>query len=83
MSRVAESRSGAGVEAAAARPRLGAVESVGRPRVLVLLPRGEAIRNFVYSGMLDELRREGKHAVLMRMKSGDATKFVAIPLGNA
>jgi len=32
---------------------------------------------------LTDLRKEGKHAVLMRMKSGDGTKFVAIPLGNA
>jgi len=30
-----------------------------------------------------ELRRQGKHAVLMRMKSADGTKFVAVPLGNA
>jgi serine protease Do len=30
-----------------------------------------------------ELRKEGKHAVLMRMKSADGTKFVAVPLGNA
>jgi serine protease Do len=30
-----------------------------------------------------DLRKEGKHAVLMRMKTGDGTKFVAIPLGNA
>jgi serine protease Do len=29
-----------------------------------------------------ELRKEGKHAVLMRMKSADGTKFVAVPLGN-
>jgi serine protease Do len=30
-----------------------------------------------------DLRKEGKHAVLMRMKTGDGTRFVAIPLGNA
>jgi serine protease Do len=29
------------------------------------------------------LHKEGKHAALMRMKSGDDTKFVAVPLGNA
>jgi serine protease Do len=28
------------------------------------------------------LRKEGKHAVLMRMKTSDGTRFVAIPLGN-
>ncbi len=26
---------------------------------------------------------QGKHAVLMRVKAGDATQFVAVPLGNA
>ena len=30
-----------------------------------------------------EMRKEGKHTVLMRMKSADGTKFIAIPLGNA
>jgi hypothetical protein len=29
------------------------------------------------------LNKEGKHTVLMRMKSGDNTKFVAVPLGKA
>ena len=32
---------------------------------------------------LAELRNEGKHTVLMRMKSGDGTKFVTVPLDNA
>jgi serine protease Do len=32
---------------------------------------------------LADLRKAGKHTVLMRMKSGDATKFVALPIGNA
>jgi serine protease Do len=27
--------------------------------------------------------KDGKRAVLMRVKSGDATRFVAVPLGNA
>jgi serine protease Do len=30
-----------------------------------------------------DLTKAGKHTVLMRVKSGDATKFVALPLGNA
>jgi len=29
------------------------------------------------------LHKAGKHTVLMRVKSGNATKFVALPLGNA
>jgi hypothetical protein len=32
---------------------------------------------------LVELRTEGKHAALMRLKSGDTTKFVALPLSHA
>ena len=32
---------------------------------------------------LKEAKTQGKHAVLMRVKMGDATKFVAVPLGNA
>jgi serine protease Do len=32
---------------------------------------------------LADLRKDGKHVALMRVKSGDATKFVAVPLGNA
>jgi serine protease Do len=29
------------------------------------------------------LHKAGKHTVLMRVKSGDGTKFVAVPFGNA
>ena len=32
---------------------------------------------------LADARKEGKHTVLMRVKSGEGTKFVALPLGNA
>jgi serine protease Do len=32
---------------------------------------------------LQDVVAQGKHSVLMRVKSGDATKFVALPLGNA
>jgi serine protease Do len=32
---------------------------------------------------LKEARAQGKHDVLMRVKMGDATRFVALPLGNA
>jgi serine protease Do len=32
---------------------------------------------------LSDARKEGKHAVLFRVKSGENTKFVALPLGNA
>jgi serine protease Do len=32
---------------------------------------------------LADARTQGKHTVLLRVKSGDGTKFVALPLGNA
>jgi serine protease Do len=32
---------------------------------------------------LTDARKEGKHTVLFRVKSGKDTKFVALPLGNA
>jgi serine protease Do len=32
---------------------------------------------------LIEARAQGKHDILMRVKSGDTMKFVALPLGNA
>jgi hypothetical protein len=46
-------------------------EVSGRPRIVVLLPRGEAIRNFVYSGMLRELRREAEITLLSVVPSDD------------
>jgi serine protease Do len=30
-----------------------------------------------------EARKQGKHTVLFRVKSGEGTKYVALPLGNA
>ena len=32
---------------------------------------------------LTEAKSQGKHDVLMRVKTADGTRFVAIPLGNA
>jgi serine protease Do len=32
---------------------------------------------------LSEAKSQGKHQILMRVKMGDATRFVALPLGNA
>ena len=32
---------------------------------------------------LSEAKAQGKHDVLMRVKIGDATRFVALPVGNA
>ena len=32
---------------------------------------------------LSEAKSQGKHQILMRVKMGDATRFIALPLGNA
>jgi serine protease Do len=32
---------------------------------------------------LSEAKSQGKHQILMRVKMGDATRFVAMPLGDA
>jgi serine protease Do len=32
---------------------------------------------------LSEAKAQGKHAILMRVRMGDATRFVAMPLGKA
>lgn len=39
-------------------PRLEVLSETRRPRLVAILPRGEAIRNFVYTGALDEAARE-------------------------
>jgi serine protease Do len=33
--------------------------------------------------LLTDLRKDGKRTVLMRVKSGEAMKFIAVPLGRA
>jgi serine protease Do len=45
---------------------------------------GKAISNSAdIRKQLADLDKDGKHTVLLRMKSGDATRFVAIPFGKA
>jgi len=34
-------------------------------------------------GALKDAQKDGKRSILMRVKSGDGTKFVAVPLGKA
>ncbi len=50
---------------------------------VILDVAGKAVTNPTdVSRQIADLRKEGKHAVLMRMKTGDGTRFLAIPLGN-
>jgi serine protease Do len=51
---------------------------------VILDVAGKAVSNPTdVSRQIADMRKEGKHAVLMRMKTSAGTKFVAIPLGNA
>jgi serine protease Do len=51
---------------------------------VILDVAGKAVSNPAdVSRQIADLRKEGKHAVLMRMKTGDGTRFVAVPLGKA
>ena len=52
---------GPGLKHDAAKPRISASD---RPRIAFLLPRGEALRNFVYNGMLDDLAEQADVLVL-------------------
>ncbi|HEY8187121.1 MAG TPA: hypothetical protein VIF64_13690 [Pyrinomonadaceae bacterium] len=47
-----------------------------RPRVVAILPRGEAIRNFVYTGALDEVAREAEVTLLSVMPSSEVEELV-------
>jgi serine protease Do len=51
---------------------------------VILDVSGKAVSNpSDVSKDLADLHKAGKHTVLMRMKSSNGTKFVALPLGNA
>jgi serine protease Do len=43
---------------------------------------GKKISSAIDLRRVVEGAQKGKHSVLLRIKSGDATKFVAMPLGH-
>jgi len=47
-----------------------------RPRIVTILPRGEAIRNFVYTGALDEVAREAEVTLLSVMPNSELEDLV-------
>jgi serine protease Do len=50
---------------------------------VILEVAGKKVANPVdVRGALDDAHKDGKRTVLMRVKSGDATKFVAVRLGQ-
>src|SRR5689334_16730604 len=47
-----------------------------RPRIVAILPRGESIRNFVYSGMLDSLSANADVKALSVIPSEEFRRFL-------
>ncbi len=80
----ADAAGGAGVAVTAVDPNGPAAEHGVQTGDIILDVGGKAISspNDVRK-QLAELNKAGKHTVLLRMKSGGATKFVAIPFGKA
>jgi serine protease Do len=72
-----------GVAVVAVDPSGPAAESGLQVGDVILDVGGKAVANPAdVRKELTELQHQGKRAVLMRVKSGDATKFVALPLGH-
>jgi serine protease Do len=73
-----------GVAVTGVNPDGPAAEHGIQPGDVILNVDGKAVsRPAEISQELADLNRAGKHTVLMRLKSGNATRFVAIPLGNS
>src|ERR1700732_4352707 len=74
---------GKGVVVTGVDPNGPAAEHGFQTGDLILDVAGKAVSNPAdVRNALTELRKEGKHTVLMRVKSADATRFVAMPLNR-
>jgi serine protease Do len=73
-----------GVVVTAVDPSGPAAEAGFQPGTVILDVGGKPVANSgdVVNG-LKEAQAQGRHQVLMRVKVGDSTAFVAVPLGNA
>jgi serine protease Do len=75
---------GQGVVVTAVDPDGPAAEQGFQTGNVILDVGGKAVANAGdVRSALTEAKAQGKHDVLMRVKAGDATRFVAMPLGNA
>ena len=75
---------GKGVVVTAVDPDGPAAEQGFQTGDVILDVGGKAVANAGdVRKALTEAKAQGKHDVLMRVKTADATRFVAVPLGNA
>jgi len=75
---------GKGVVVTAVDPDSAAAERGFKTGDVILEVAGKAVSSPAdIRGALNDARQGGKRTVLLRVKSGDATKFVAVPLGRA
>jgi serine protease Do len=75
---------GKGVVVTSVDPDGPAAEQGFKTGTVILDVGGKAVANAGdVRNALTEAKAQGKHQVLMRVKMGDATRFVALPLGNA
>jgi len=75
---------GQGVVVTAVDPDGPAAEQGLQTGNIILDVGGKAVANAGdVRKALSEAKAQGKHDILMRVKMGDATRFVALPLGNA
>jgi serine protease Do len=73
-----------GVVVTAVDPNGPAAEQGFQTGNVILDVGGKAVANAGdIRNALTEAKAQGKHEILMRVKVGDATRFVALPLGNA
>src|SRR5262249_42550616 len=73
-----------GVVVTAVEPDGPAAEQGFQTGNVILEVGGKAVGNASdLRKALSEAKSQGKHQILMRVKMGDATRFVALPLGNA
>lgn len=54
-----------------------------RPRIIAILPRGEALRNFVHTGALDALEAEAELSVLSVLPTPEFQTLLAARYGHA
>ena len=75
---------GGGVAVVGVDPNGPAAERGVKTGDIILDVGGKAVANATdVRKALAEAQKQGKHAVLMRVKSADATMFIALPLGKA